>query len=298
MNIMLNTGPVAERAINIHAKLNSRLRLFQRTLTGARPEPTLLGVEGARFIEDALRSGLQPESLLVSPSGTSALDRVLHAVRSDGTNIAQIPIIRTSDSIFRKISATESPQGVAGLFRVPAWDFDDLLRGPSRTVSLGVESTVNTPLILVLTEVQDPGNVGTIVRSAEAFGASGVVATRGTADPWAPKALRASAGSALRLPLISGIAVPALIAQLRLRKIKIFATASGSNDFSSGLKCVSESPAAIFIGNEGAGLSGEALKAADSILSIPLARTVESLNAGVAASILLYEISRIRSKAQ
>ena len=106
-------------------------------------------------------------------------------------------MLRTTDKLFEGVAGTEAPQGVAALFRQRAWGFDDVLRGPGAMRG-------SSPLVVVLAAVQDPGNVGTILRSAEAFGATGAVATRGTADPWSPKALRASAGSALRLPVLRG----------------------------------------------------------------------------------------------
>ncbi|MFZ0884956.1 MAG: RNA methyltransferase, partial [Candidatus Acidiferrales bacterium] len=142
-----------------------------------------------------------------------------------------------------------------------------------------------------------PGNVGTVVRSGEAFGATGVVTTRGSADPWSPKAVRASAGSALRLPLLRGMAISVLIAQLRVAEVKIVAASSrvmadGGELASAGADL--RDAVAIFIGNEGAGLPPEVEHAADARISIPIAESVESLNAGIAASIVLYEAARQR----
>ena len=159
----------------------------------------------------------------------------------------------------------------------------------------------NAPLVMVLAAVQDPGNVGTILRSAEAFGATGAVTTRGTADPYSPKGLRASAGSALRLPVMRGMAIPVLLAQLRASGVKIYAAVSQASGAApkTGAARVPEANltegCAIFVGNEGAGLPPEVEHAADSLISIPT-RTVESLNAGVAASIVLYEAARQRRR--
>jgi RNA methyltransferase, TrmH family len=155
-------------------------------------------------------------------------------------------------------------------------------------------------LVVVTAGVQDPGKVGTIVRSAEAFGATGVVTTRGSADPWSPKALRASAGSGLRVPVLRGMAIPMLLAQLRVAGVRIVAASShsaavsgaGSDDSAADLR----EAVAIFIGNEGGGLPLEVEHVADARISIPMRDGVESLNAGVAASVVLYEAARQRQK--
>ena len=216
---------------------------------------------------------------MVSPSAT-------RAASTSESGIARSRVLRTTDKIFESLSGTESPQGVAALFRQPSWDFENILgqEGPA--------------LVLVMAGVQDVGNVGTILRSAEAFGATGAVATRGTADPWSPKAVRASAGSALRLPLVRGMSIPVLLAQLRVSKITIVAaSSSASNDSGAGERTHDDlrGPVAIFIGNEGAGLPQEVEKIADSHVSVPMSNGVESLNAGIAASILLYEAARQRN---
>ena len=273
---------------------NRWVRRFRAAQSGvvAPSSERLIPVEGGKLLEDSLAAGLTPVAFLVSVSGERYFQRLgtISALR-----YTDVPVVRVTNALFAAISGTESPQGIACLFTAPNWSFDDLLRGgPSRLDT----NTARFATVVVLSEIQDPGNVGTILRSAEAFGATGVVATRGTADPWSPKAIRASAGSALRLPLLRGMAIPALIAQLRLHQIKIYSTGAGRSKGAVDIESVPRSPSAIFIGNEGAGLPAEVLNAADGILSIPLASTVESLNAGVAASILLYEISRIRRKAQ
>jgi TrmH family RNA methyltransferase len=200
--------------------------------------------------------------------------------------------LRTTEKLFTGVAGTESPQGVAGLFAQREWQFEDLLGGfPGED---GRNRGTNSPLVVILTEIQDPGNVGTIVRSAEAFGATGVIATRGAADPWSPKALRASAGSSLRVPLLRGIAIPVLLAQLRIAQVKTYAASARGENASDSAKWDMRGPAAIFVGNEGAGLPGEVLRAADATISIPMSDVVESLNAGVAASLLLYEVARCR----
>jgi len=296
---------------SIEAMITSRdnkwLKSFRAALRGQHPEAQpqngragagsrtgeLLGIEGPKLVEEALRAGLEAEALLVSESGEREAQRILQAASESESGIPQSRVFRTSDKLFAGVAGTESPQGVAALFRQREYAFEDILRGAG-----GVRQSL--PLVIVLAAVQDPGNVGTILRSAEAFGATGAVAARGTADPWSPKALRASAGSALRLPVMRGIAIPVLLAQLRVSGINIYGATSQVSTAGRGL--APETPeadlteaCAIFVGNEGAGLPPEVEHAADALISIPTS-AVESLNAGVAGSIVLYEAARQRRR--
>jgi RNA methyltransferase, TrmH family len=278
----------------ITSRDNKWMKKFRAALRGTGPAPDEpISVEGPKLIEDAVRSGLEAEALLVSDSGERELELILRAAKETEAGIPRSRILRTTDKLFAGVAGTETPQGVAALFRQRTWGFEDVLRGsPTPDGALRGDSA----LVVVMAGVQDPGNVGTIVRSAEAFGATGVVAARGTADAWSPKALRASAGSALRLPLLRGIAIPVLLAQLKMARVKIFAATSKAGD-EADVTADLRNPAAIFIGSEGAGLPAEVTHAADAIISIPISAPVESLNAGVAASVVLYEAARQRRKA-
>ena len=285
----------------ITSRENRWLKRFRAALRGTGPaEGEPIGVEGRKLVEDVLRSGLEAEALLVCESAEPALDAILKAASASEAGIPRSRILRTTDKLFASVAGTETPQGIAALFRKPDWQFEDILRGAAdeNGVRFG-----DSPLVVVMAGVQDPGNVGTIVRSAEAFGATGAIAARGTADPWSPKALRASAVSALRLPLLRGIAIPVLLAQLKMARVKIVA-AIGRGALDARQDAGSqETPAypdlressAIFVGSEGAGLPSEVLHSADGIISIPMHPSVESLNAGVAASITLFEAARQRS---
>jgi RNA methyltransferase, TrmH family len=279
----------------ITSRENKWLKMFRAALRGPGPrgdEP--LGVEGRKLVEDALGSGLEAVAVLVSESGERDLEHILRAASETEAGVSRSRVLRTSDKLFDSVAGTDTPQGVAALFRQPRWEFDAILRGPARRDG---SFEANSPLVIVMSGVQDPGNIGTIVRSAEAFGATGAVTTRGSADPWSPKALRASAGSALRLPLLRGLAAPVLLAQLRVAGVKIVAGSSHSGaelrepgDFDLPLR----DSVAIFIGSEGAGLPPEVEHAADARIKIPIGGSVESLNAGIAASIVLYEAARQR----
>jgi TrmH family RNA methyltransferase len=279
----------------ITSRENKWLKIFRAALRGTGPaagEP--IGVEGPKLVEDALRSGLQAEALLVSEAGEADLERILRAASESEAGIPRSRVMRTTDKLFASVAGTETPQGVAALFRQPSWQFDDVVRGAAAADGA---LRGDAALVVVMAALQDPGNIGTIVRSAEAFGATGVVATRGSADPWSPKALRASAGSGLRFPVLRGMAIPVLLAQLRVAGVKIVAARSHSADLTSaGADAAADlrEPVAIFIGNEGAGLPREIEHAADARISIPMSAAVESLNAGVAASVVLYETARRR----
>ncbi len=279
----------------ITSRENKWLKMFRAALRGTGPsEGEPIGVEGPKLVEDALRSGLQAEALLVSEAGEADLERILRAASESEAGIPRSRVLRTTDKLFASVAGTETPQGVAALFRQPEWQFDDVVRGAAAADGA---LRGDAALVVVMAAVQDPGNIGTIIRSAEAFGATGAVSTRGSADPWSPKALRASAGSALRFPVLRGMAIPVLLAQLRVAGVKIVAASSHSAALGvsgSSAKADLREPVAIFIGNEGAGLPREVEHAADARISIPMSAAVESLNAGVAASVVLYEAARQR----
>lgn len=226
------------------------------------------------MVEEALRSGLAVEAMLASPDG----EKVLASWPTEWQRSAKQ--LQTTSRLFESVAGTEHPQGIAALVRPRQWTFDDLVRG-------------GVALVIVLAGVQDPGNVGTSVRSAEAFGATGLLTTKGTADPWSSKAMRASAGSALRLPTLRGIAPAVAIAQLRVAALKILA-ASSSHSAEVAMPDLRDG-CAIAIGNEGAGLPREIEQSADGVFAIPMVEGVDSLNAGVAASVILYEAARQRA---
>ena len=281
----------------ITSRENSWLKRFRAALSGERGDNGVLAVEGVRLVEAALGSRLLVEALLVSESGARHLPRVAPVLA------AEVPVLRISDKLFAGVADTRTPQGIAALVRPRLVTIETLMTG--------------TPLLVALVGVQDPGNVGTIVRAAEAFGATGAATCPsegiGTADPFGPKALRASAGSALRLPIVVGISPTILLAQLRLFQVKVYAAVAASEDSKiQAAQAISpllrpwdvdwQGPAAILIGNEGSGLPAALVRAADARVYIPqVAATapvgIESLNAAMAASVLLYEALRQRNSA-
>ncbi|HEU4636988.1 MAG TPA: RNA methyltransferase, partial [Edaphobacter sp.] len=196
---------------------------------------------------------------------------------------ARTEIVRLSMEVFRSAVETRAPQGIAALVAPPKFGMADIFEQQEQ------------PLIVVAAGLQDPGNLGTIIRSAEAFGASGVITTPGTVSAWNQKALRASVGSVFRMPVATATSKE-IAKAVDERGVRLFA-AVGSTE--SGVLRAQEvsltEPCAFLIGNEGAGLSPEWMELGAESITIPCPGPVESLNAAVAASLLLYEASRQRS---
>jgi RNA methyltransferase, TrmH family len=278
---------------------NRWLKEFRMALRGGLPtESGCVGVEGVRLVEEALRSGCRIEAVLFSESGERHHERLAPLI--DRPEMA-FPVLRTTDRLFEGLADTEHPQGVAALVQPRVATLDDLLR---------VTNDACSPLLVVLVGVQDPGNVGTILRTASAFGATGAVTTAsgqsGTASPFSPKALRASAGAALHLPVLAGMSLAILLAQLRVAGVRTLAAVVGAR-FSASQSAAPDSaallapwevdwcqPVSLLVGNEGAGLPEEVERSADARIRIPMASGVESLNAAAAAAVLFYEAARQR----
>ena len=252
-----------------------------------------VGVEGARLVEEALSSGCQVEAVLFSESGERWKEKLAPLV---GRAEMGFPVLRTTNRLFEGIADTEHPQGVAALVVPRAVTLEELVGG-------GTTCGACAALIVVLAGVQDPGNVGTIVRTAAAFGATGVVTAAtglsGTASPFAPKALRASAGAALHVPVLTGMALGILLTQLKMLGIRTVASAvhRQSGDPLAPWELAWCEPVALLVGNEGVGLPEDVVHGADARIHIPMASEVESLNAGAAAAVVLYEAYRQRNKA-
>jgi len=231
-------------------------------------------VEGLRIVEEAIRSGIRFRAVFFSVSAGDVAKKLLPQLG------AHVETIVLPASLFASVVPSETPQGIAALVRWHSHSLDDLL-GRSQA----------GPLV-VIAGVQDPGNVGTIFRSAEAFGAAGVLVGEGTASVFNSKVVRASAGSVFRLP-IAEVQMEETVRQLRAAGMKLVATSSHKGTPLPEAELTG--PLAIFVGNEGAGLPKKLIGTFDQLISIPHSPQVESLNAGVAASIALYEAARQRN---
>jgi RNA methyltransferase, TrmH family len=253
----------------VSSRANTRVKQLRAAFQGrARLSGGLVAIEGDHLLEEALLSGMVLKTVFVSERR-----EIPHMVPHG------VEVLRLTEDVFESVVETQSPQGVAALIVPPVHDLDDVLKSTA-------------PLILVAAGLQDPGNLGTLVRSAEAFGASGVLTTPGTVSAWNQKALRASVGSVFRIPVVG--VTPEEVANLKARGIRLMATVGGA-DATAAQNANFARSCALLVGNEGAGLGAEWMRMADERVTIPCPGPVESLNAAVAGSLLLYEASRQRS---
>jgi TrmH family RNA methyltransferase len=264
----------------VQSRQNARVRELRAAFARSpRDESEVIGIEGEHLLAEALRSGLRLRTVFVRADAERQDASLRMLGRLDVPSA--VPIVSLNPALFSSAVETESPQGIAALVERPRFSLAEALTGPA-------------PLVLLAAALQDPGNFGTLIRSAEAFGATGVIALPGTVDVWNGKALRASAGSAFRVPLVAE-KTSATLAALRERGIPLVAAVAASAE---AIPCTDfdwRKPAAVLIGNEGAGLSQDLLERADALVTIPMPGPVESLNAAVAGSVLLYEAARQRA---
>lgn len=302
----------------IQSERNAKLKILREAREGG----DLLVAEGVRLVKDGLAAGLRPVALFVAPvlerselgrglledlrlssaakggatdggatdggvtgggvtgGGARGSGAAGGAIGSTGGEMparsrAGIPLHELSDEVLAKVSRLKTPQGVLAVFERPRFEDEAFFAG-------------ERAFVLVAAGVRDPGNMGALVRVAEAAGAKGVLVCEGSADPFRDKALRGSSGSAFRLPLRAGIAPTALVAMLRARGGTLLGLDAheGEDLFEADL---GPAPRAYVLGGEGAGLPGALADQLDRKLRIPMAPSVESLNVSVAAGIVLFE---------
>jgi len=262
-----------QRLRHVASPQNPLVKDLRRAL--ARGETTSNGscaIESVRLVEEAIRSGLRFRAVFFRQSSLVVADRLLPQIA------AQVDTVVLPNEVFDAAVATETPQGVAALVKARSFTLDDVLR-PSQS------------LVVVLSGIQNPGNLGTMLRSAEAFGASGVLLGEGTVSQFNSKAIRASAGSVFRVPAVA-VKVEQTIPRLRQAGLKLVATSSHGGTPADQTNLAGR--LALFIGNEGSGLPHKLISQMDETVAVPHPGPVESLNAAVAASVLLYEAARQR----
>ena len=269
-----NSSSHKGRLRRIEGRHNALVKELRKAF--ARGEPTSDGycaIEGTRILEEAIRSGLHFRAVFFSQSAENKAERLLPQIG------AHVETLLLPDKLFATAVPSESPQGVAALVRWKEFSLDDVL------------AKAQSGPLLAVAGVQDPGNLGTILRSAEAFDAAAVVLGEGTVSPFNPKVVRASAGSLFRLPL-ARTKLNDAVARFREKGLRLIGTSSHKGVPVNQAKL--DGSLVIFIGSEGAGLPRDLVSQMDELIVIPHSSRVESLNAGVAASIVLYEAARKR----
>jgi TrmH family RNA methyltransferase len=262
-----------DRLRPVSSRQNNAVKELRRAFhSGSPTDDGYSAVEGVHLIEEAIRSGLRFKTVFFSQAAEERSSKLLPQLAS------QVETLLLPDDVFESAALTDSPQGVAALVKLKTYKLDDVLRAES-------------PLLIGVAGVQDPGNLGTILRSAEAFEANGVLIGDRTVSPWNPKVIRGSSGSVFRLPVVK-IEWKGAIEKLKVNGVKIWATSSHKGESLPEINLTG--PSAVVIGNEGAGVSRDLLAAVDGTFTIPHSPRVESLNAGIAASIVMYEAARQR----
>jgi TrmH family RNA methyltransferase len=260
---------------------NALLKVFRRALADGVTCEGWLAVEGPRLVGEALKacakapggSAVAIHSVLVSRSGAERFQSML----------AQLPheaeIAQVADRLFQTAAQTQTPQGIAALVELSQPDLQEILAH-------------HDSLLLVACGLQDPGNLGAIMRSAEAMGATALVTLRATVSPFNPKTIRSCAGAVFRLPVFPGQDPVALFERLRAARVTIVATDRHSP--SELVQADLRGSLALLVGNEASGLAEELAAQATLRLSIPIRPGTDSVNVAAAAAIFLYEAARQR----
>jgi TrmH family RNA methyltransferase len=230
-------------------------------------------VEGIRFVNDAIDNGQQIERVIISEKLESLHggSQLIERVKGCCSDCAMVP-----DKLFGEISDTQTPQGILAVLKKKEYDLNRVINEGSSVVLLDC--------------LQDPGNVGTIIRTADAAGISGVLMSKGCVDLYSPKVLRSTMGSIFHLPIFEGLQISETIRLLKNCQYKVVAShlSGRSNYFQEDMtgRC------AIIVGNEANGITEETAEMADRLVKIPMPGRAESLNASVAASVMIYEVVR------
>jgi TrmH family RNA methyltransferase len=274
----------------ITSRQNPLVRRFRRVRDGV--ERHLVFIEGIKLVEEAITAGVHFESVAFSPAvetsdrGLAVLDSLQH-VPCRGAHVPE--------NVMELIASAETPQGIVAIIGRPYYEVAAALKPVPQ-------------LIVIADRLQDPGNLGTIIRTAEAAGATGLITTRHTVDPFNYKALRAAMGSAFRLPIVTDLSITETRRICTEAGLSLVGTQPGRGDAAPAIKDAGESdrlqrycdldltqPLALIFGSEGSGIAESTALVADVIAQIPMAANVESLNVSAAAAVLLFEAARQRN---
>ncbi len=245
----------------------------------ARREEKVFVIEGMKMLREA--PVLQVDEVFVT-------ERFVDSVSEDDKEILwRYGAETVSEEVMKKMSDTQTPQGVLAVIRQYEYSMEEVLEGYNQD-SAGLA----TPLLLVLENIQDPGNLGTMLRSGEGAGVTGVIMGKGCADIYNPKVIRSTMGSIFRMPFIYVESVPDMVKELKEKGIHTYAAhLKGEKNYD---EFDYTKPTAFLIGNEGKGLTKETADAAETYVLIPMKGEVESMNAATSSAILTFEASRQR----
>lgn len=257
---------------------NSRIRQIIQWQNKARERRSagIFLAEGFKMFEEVPQESIQQVYI-----SEEALERI---GRETGTErkLKAVGYETVTKEIFRKMSDTQTPQGILCVVKRPCYTLEQLLQA-------------ELPMLMILENLQDPGNLGTIIRTGEAAGITGVIMNAGTVDIFNPKTIRATVGSVFRVPFLCVDSLSQTFTELHRKGIRIYAAHLEGERYYDEFSY--REPTAFLVGNEGNGLTGETAAQADQYLKIPMEGRIESLNAAVAASLLMYEAHRQRRKA-
>jgi TrmH family RNA methyltransferase len=250
--------------------------LHQRSI---RDKQGLFILEGPKLLGEAFAKGIDIKDVVVSKTYLNA--GLPASLQSDMHAITVV-----DDKIFKDLVTTETPSGIIAIAAKQNYNLDDLLAGPRLAAQ---------PLVVVGEAIQDPGNLGTIMRAALAFGATGLILTKGSVDPFNPKVVRGAMGALFSLPFVFDIEAPLAISFLKQRGLNVMAFTPLAKEpfWQSDLT----RPTALVLGNEGQGLTQSTIESADSVVSIPMSDESESLNVAMCAAVVLFDCSRQRMSA-
>lgn len=247
------------------------MRLIQ-SRSGREKEGSFL-IEGFKLFDEAVKHGIEIEDVVITES-------LLDSGFADGEfrNVID-EVVVVEDKLMKSLATTETPQGLIASARLKQWNIDKLFAGPA-------------PLVVIADRVQDPGNLGTMMRTALAFGATGLILTKGSVDAFNPKVVRSAAGALFALPIAENMAIESAMSLCRERGLSILALSA------DGTKQLHEidlkKPSALLLGNEANGLEESVEQNADIVVSIPMTEKSESLNVAIANAVVLYEASTQR----
>jgi RNA methyltransferase, TrmH family len=238
-------------------------------------EAGLIFIEGERLVEESLRSNLKLIAGFHTPDPGPRAEKII----AEAT-LRNCPVYPVAEPVLATLADTVNTQGLIVIAERPNFTVEQVF------------SSNDKILIVCLDAVQDPGNVGTIIRTAEAAGATGLAALRGSVDAFAPKTLRSSMGSAFRLPIVERIEADLMLAMARAAEISVVAASADAALIYSDYDWLQ--PTAVIFGNEARGVDAELLERCDARLRIPLCAPVESVNVAAAAAVFLFEAARQR----